>query len=489
MPSLGIRYLAAALEESGYQTVVLDRLYSASDPLKLAVEIGDLEPSLVGFSVTDATLGSTRSTLTLLRLIYKGPVVLGGYTPTLHAADFLREWPDVDFVVVREGEEAIVALAHHLQGRGSLDDIPNLAYRTRGKIRFNQEHGLLNVAKLPWPKREWPEQGDLTPILTRRGCTSHCSFCSKVPFYDSQLGPPVRVRKPSDVADEIAHCIEHGSTDFMFYDDCFGLSTPDERAWAEQFLTEIRTRDLLFTWGVELRIFDVLRGESLLRKLGDVGLVHISIGMESMLPRQLKLYNKGYRQRDALKAIEIARSLPMDFQTNVIFWDPWIRLEEAAEHVELLGRIGIHEQLGSVNFPFFAGRLIARRGTGIHARLKEAGLLRLRPDSFCEYEYDWVDPAVATFLKGAHQDFLRRVRAVDRPPALWLSVPRLERAGLEEQATSLRSYAAAVARAEFEYFRALITAACQMVNETEFKAIHRKFGPQVDACASLLPQG
>lgn len=278
----------------------------------------------------------------------------------------------------------------------------------------------------------------------------------------------------------------------MFYDDCFGLSTPDERTWAARFLREVQRQDLHFTWGIELRVFDVIRGAPLLRDLGDIGLVHISIGMESMLPRQLKLYNKGYKQRDVFDAIEIARSLPMDFQTNVIFWDPWIHMEEAAEHVELLDSIGIQEQLGSANFPFFAGLLIARRGTRIHSLMTDAGLLRLRPGSFCEYEYDFVDPEVAAFHRGAYLDFLRRVRAVDRPPALWLSVPRLERAGLGEQSSSLRSYAAAVAHAEFDYFRALLAAACQMKDKIQFEnaaqEIHTEFGPRVDACASLLPQ-
>jgi hypothetical protein len=491
MPSLGIRYVAAALEERGYETEVLDHLYSDTDPLRIAVEIADLRPFLVGFSITDATLESTRSTLALLRLIYEGPIVVGGYTPTLHADDFLREWPEIDFVLIREGEQSIVALAHHLDGQRSLDDIPNLAYRDGGEIRFNQEQDLLDVAGLPWPKREWPEPGDVTPILTRRGCTSRCSFCSMVPFYDSKLGPPVRMRQPSDVVDEIADCIDHGSTDFMFYDDCFGLSTPDERTWAEQFLKEVQRRDLHFTWGIELRVFDVIRGESLLRDLGNIGLAHISIGLESMLPRQLKLYNKGYKQPEALKAIEIAKSLPMDFQTNIIFWDPWIRLEEAAEHVDLLDSIGIQEQLGSANFPFYAGLLIARRGTGIHSVMKDAGLLRLRPGSFCEYEYDFVDPAVAAFHKGAYLDFLRRVRAVDRPPALWLSIPRLERAGSVALSSSLRSFAAAVAHAEFDYFRTLLVAACQMKTNTQFERaaqeIHAEYGPRVDACASLLP--
>jgi anaerobic magnesium-protoporphyrin IX monomethyl ester cyclase len=491
LPSIGIRYLAAALEAEGFEAIVLDRLYSEDGALELAVEIQRHEPSLVGFGISDATADATRRTLNLLRLMYRGPVVVGGYTPTMHAEDMLRAWPDVDFAVVREGERAIVALAEHLRGQRALTEVPNLVYRDGETIRFSPEHRLLDVTELPWPVRQWPEAGDVTPIVSRRGCGSRCGFCSMVPFYDRKLGPAVRMRTPADVADEIAHCISQRATDFMFYDDCFGLSTARERDWCDQFLAEVRSRELHFTWGIELRVIDVLRGEDHLRRMCEAGLVHIAIGMESLLPRQLELYNKGHTQRDVFEAIDVARTLPLDFQTNVIFWDPWIRLEEAVEHVELLDKLGIQDQLSSANFAFYANLLTVRKETGLYTTLDDVGMLRLGEDSFFKYEYDLVDQEVLAFRRGAYVDFLQRTRAVARPPALWLFVPRLEREGNAKEATALRAYARAIAGAEFDYFQALVDAALRLGVGDEFAAaaqtIHAKYGPQVDACAELLP--
>lgn len=492
MPNIGILYLAAALEAQGYETITLDRQHDSIAALQLASEINALKPSLVGFTLYDVTLEPTRQTLTFLRLAYKGPIVIGGYTPTFHAADILREWAEVDYVVVREGEKAMVALVEHLSGKRPIEQVPNLVYREGDKVCSNPEHQLVDVLKLPWPRRNWSEQADVTPIVTRRGCMSRCSFCSMVPFYDLKLGPIVRTRSPSDVADEIYSCINHGHTEFMFYDDDFGLSSKEDRLWCEQFMKEVRRRHLDFHWGVELRVTDVMRGSSLLHELCDIGLTHISMGVESMLPRQLELYNKGYKQKDIFKAIEMARDLPIDFQTNIIFWDPWTTMEEAVEHVDLLDQIGIQDQLGSANFPFYAGVLVARRGTQLHTLLTEANLLQLRQGSFCEYTYDFVDPNVVAFHKGAHLDFMRRVRSVDRPSALWLFVPRIEHSGNKELGNSFRVYAQAVAHAEFDYYKALLTAACRLKNSTEFKHVarelHEEFGPQVDACASLLPE-
>lgn len=491
MPNIGILYLAAALEASGYQAIAIDHQHDATSPLDLAAEINALRPSLVGFTLYDITAETTRRTLTILRMVYKGPIVVGGYTPTFHAEDILRAWPEVDYVVLREGEEAIVALMEHLAGLRTIATVPNLVYRDGDAIRFNPENTLVDVTTLPWPKRIWPEQGDVTPLITRRGCMSRCNFCSMVPFYDVRLGPKVRWRKPTDVADEIAYCVSKGSGEFMFYDDDFGLSSKVEHEWCREFIQEVRRRELLFHWGIELRVTDVIRGADILRELCEIGLTHISIGMESLLPRQLKVYGKGYKQEDVLKAIAVAQGLPLDHQTNVLFWDPWITLQEAAEHVELLDQIQIQEQLGSANFPFFANVLNPRRGTQIHALLTEENRLQLRPGSFCDYVYDFVDPDVAWFHRGAHREFLGRVRAVARPDALWLLVPRLEKAGFVELGKQYRAYARAIAHAEFEYFRTLITAVCALQDRRKFEhvaqAIHAEHAPRVDACALLLP--
>ena len=488
MPNTGILYLAAVLEQGGYSCVTLDEQHSEASPLQLAAEISGRNPSLVGFTLYDANTTTTLKTISILRLLYRGPIVVGGYTPTFHAEDILREWPQVDYVVVREGEQAIVTLMEHLEGKRPIEDVPNLLYRKENQICRNPEKSLQDVNALPWMRREWPEKADVTPIITRRGCMSRCSFCSMVPFYDTNLGPTVRARRPADVVDEIEHCISRGSTEFIFYDDDFGLSSKQEREWCTQFLQDIGRRALNFHWSVELRIADVIRGESLLRELCDVGLGHISMGMESMLPRQLKLYNKGYRQEDVFRGVEIAKTLPLDFQTNVIFWDPWSTMEEAVEHVALLDRIGVQDQLGSANIPLFSGVLLARKGTAVYSMLPQ---LRLLPGSFCEYEYDFFDSQVAKFHDGPLQTFLGRVRQVPRPQVLWRLVPRLEQAGRMDLAAAYRVYAKTVARAEFDYFRALVTTASRLNSREEMMSaairIRDEFAPRVDQCAALLP--
>ncbi|HSR68495.1 MAG TPA: radical SAM protein [Acidobacteriota bacterium] len=493
MPTFGMYYVASSLEESGYPVVTLNRQWDPPNPLTLASEINSHQPSLIGFTLYDQTLPMAKSTLSLLRLAYKGPIVVGGYTPTFHAEDLLRQWPEIDYVVMREGEHAIVALMEHLEGKRPIEEVPNLVYRDNGEIRFNPEHSLVDVTKIPWPVREWPQQGDVTPIVTRRGCMSRCTFCSMVPFYDTSLGPIVRRREPSDVVDEIAHCVDQGATNFMVYDDDFGMSAKFDRQWCQDFLDEIRRRKVTFCWGIETRVADVIRGSALLPEMIELGLSHMSLGMESILPRQLKLYNKGYKQEHIFQALEIAESLSIDYQTNVIFWDPWITMDEAAEHLALMDQIKIQEQLGSANFPLFSNKLLPRKGTKVHDMLKEQNMLLTRPGSFCHFDFDFVDDRVQQFFNTVFSPFNVNIRSNDRPPAIWLHVPHLEYAGHKEQAARLRTWAREIAHVDYEYFHKLLHTGMEIEDlasqqaKDVFSEIHDEFAPRINECLSRAP--
>ncbi len=491
MPNIGILYLAASLEKAGYPTATLDFEHEEMNVLSIVGKILSLNPRIIGFTMYDSTIVSTARCVALLRAAYAGPIVLGGYTATTHAADLLEYMPGVDYVMMREGESALVALLRCLEGDGRVDQVPNLVHRRDGELVFNPEGPLMDVREIPWPKRTWDNRTFLTPILARRGCFSKCTFCSMVRFYDVENSPTVRWRDASDVVDEIEFCIDHGATNFIFYDDDFGLSIRKERAWASAFIKEIDRRQLSFSWEVELRVPDIIRGGELLRDASQLGLSHLSIGMETMLPRQLKLYNKGYVQKDIFKAIDIARTLPLEFQTNVIFWDPWSTMDEAREHFRLLDSINFSDQLASVNFPALTTTLMPRRGTAFYDRLKAEGRLKTQKDSFWRFNYDFVDAEVIAFRDGVLNRFSQKRRAGVRPQALWLAVPRLERLGEKALAQRLRRYAKEVSRTEMDYFGALLQAWDPTRNPADLKRalneVHNSLGERLSQLSGSMP--
>ncbi|HWT73247.1 MAG TPA: radical SAM protein [Mobilitalea sp.] len=63
------------------------------------------------------------------------PVVIGGITATIFAADIIRKFNCIDYIMKGDGEISIVKLMNFLLKRTcDIDDIPNLCYRKEGRV-------------------------------------------------------------------------------------------------------------------------------------------------------------------------------------------------------------------------------------------------------------------------------------------------------------------------------------------------------------------
>lgn len=490
--NLGILYLVASLEKHGYRTEFQEKTYTSISVEEMVARIMAANPFLVGFSVNDAIVESTYKIIKRLREEYDGPIVLGGYTPTFSVDDFFREWPEIDYIIVREGDNAIVALADYLNAKRDITTVPNLYYRNGTGYRFTHDDDPIDVTKVPWMKRTWSkDSAGAALMISRRGCSSNCSFCSESSFYKIASGSRVRFRTPEDVVDEIDYCMDNGVQSFLFWDSCFGLASRTEKEWASQFIQEVKKRKLSFIFSIELRVIDLLRGESLLRELCDIGLYFVNIGAESFLDRQLKLYGKGYSSKDAMKAIEIANDVPCEYSSNLIFWDPYITLEEAIQHIEILDQIKIQHQLQVVNVPFFINILIPRKGTKINKFLTEQGLIKKRENSFHHFAIEVLDPKVKYFFRTIWQDALATTHIAPRYP-VFAKVPILELNGKLEAAQQLRKYATKIVQTDLDYFKALLTICKGIEDEQSLKAavfeLHVQYKNEYKECASLIPK-
>lgn len=455
IPSIGTAYLASSLEAAGFPTEVFNAGVVAVTPAELAARIVAVEPALVGFTLYDDNFGATFQTIHALREHYTGPVVLGGYTATFTAERLLSLWSKVDFVIVGEGEGPLVRLMQQLQAGGPLDEVPSLAFRRDGDVVLTPRAPPAVLDDLPWPQRRWPKTGDATPLLTGRGCGSSCSICAMVPFYDRTAGPAVRRREPVDVVDEMAHCFERGSELFFMYDDCFPLASRADRAWCARFLAELERRDLRVPFMVQTRVIDVLRGRDLIPELEAAGLCHLSLGVESLVPRQLELYGKLHTVPQSLEAMEILAQRPLRTHFNVLFWDPHLSLAEAREHARLIVEHGLDNQEASVGNPSHRSVLTPFAGTGVHRWMMDQGLAQRDLFAFHQVHWDFVDPGLRSFFHGAYQRFLQRVE-VPRPQALWLISLMHELRGRPSLSQRISQLASTAAGHEFAYFQAVL---------------------------------
>ena len=115
-PPFGIMYVADALIKAGFETRIFHETEDYLD--EFVREVERVRPLFVGFSTI--TGPQLRPVIAASKRVHALgiPVVWGGVHATIMPAECLRE-AYVDYVVVNEGEETAVELAHLLARQNS----------------------------------------------------------------------------------------------------------------------------------------------------------------------------------------------------------------------------------------------------------------------------------------------------------------------------------------------------------------------------------
>jgi anaerobic magnesium-protoporphyrin IX monomethyl ester cyclase len=243
----GLLSLAAYLREKG-ETVdcvdlnVLHRKGNDQDVVGMfADRLRDTQPLLVGVSVMVAgQFRRARQTCRQAKEAVPNVVtVVGGAHVSQFPRDILRDCPEIDLVVMGEGEEQARACVQYARTRKHPAAWPDgVAYRSgAGTITVlpKTTYGI-DVDRLPWPAydlmnfddyrhdtRTWhnPYQVDLSlrvPIITSRGCPNLCNFCSVARC----MGQTYRAMTASHVVDMVQMLHEeHGVGYFAIFDANF----------------------------------------------------------------------------------------------------------------------------------------------------------------------------------------------------------------------------------------------------------------------------
>jgi len=295
---LGLEMLAAALPEHEVRIVDL----RCGDELTAALE--QFRPDLVGVTALTPEVYAAKGLLKQVRSVApEAFTVVGGYHASLVPEDFFI--PEVDAIVIGEGEPVLAELVAALEGDRRFDGIDNLIYRdgADGFVTGKLTPREADLDNLPLPRRDLVDRHRQeyfflfdrpdTAMATGRGCPYRCNFCSVWAFYRERA----RMMSARRVVEEVKTV----STDHItFVDDNFLLHHRRESQIADM----IRAEGIAKRYSMECRTDAIVRHPELVDKWVDIGLYAVLLGLEGS-DDMLRSVNKNSTSRINDEAIRI----------------------------------------------------------------------------------------------------------------------------------------------------------------------------------------
>jgi radical SAM superfamily enzyme YgiQ (UPF0313 family) len=319
-PPLGLAFLAGALEAARIQVKILDFVVYPYTQTYLSQVLSDFDPHLVGATAVSMNFNHAARVLQDVKSLAPNVItVMGGPHVSFCAQDTLATCPQIDVIVLGEGEDTIVALAQSCQDRQAWGQIKGLSFRNQGSfITTLPREPIANIDAVPEPARHLIPLGRYRALglpismTTSRGCPFKCIFC----VGRKMVGGKVRYRNPSKVVDELAYLQSLDFHQINIADDLFTASKKHCLAVCD----EIIRRQLDVHWTSFARVDTV--SKTVLERMQQAGCTAVSFGVESGSPEILKRIKKGITLDQVLNAVKLCNQVGITPQASFILGLP-----------------------------------------------------------------------------------------------------------------------------------------------------------------------
>jgi radical SAM superfamily enzyme YgiQ (UPF0313 family) len=371
-PPLGLAYLAAALSATGAEVKILDLVVCPYSPTRLRSLLENFNPQIAGITAVTMTVDHAVQVIKDVKSIQPDILtVMGGPHVSFCAVDTLQNHPELDLIVLGEGEHTLVKLVQAVAQGNGWDRIAGLAYRRGSEIRFSAPRALIpDLDTLPVPARHllplgrYRALGMPITITTSRGCPFKCIFCAG----RKMVGARVRYRHPAKVVDELEYLSHLNFHQINIADDLFTANHKHCLAICD----EIIKRGLHLRWTSFARVDTVC--EDILAKMKTAGCSAVSFGIESGNPAILKTIKKGITREQVVAAVQACRNTGVIAHASFILGLPG-ETPETIQETLAFGR-----QLQDLGLSFGFHLLAPFPGTEVRKESTELGIHILTND-------------------------------------------------------------------------------------------------------------
>lgn len=395
--NLAISYLSSFLEAYGHDVYMVNAQLENWDNDKVLSVYKDIEFDLIGVSCSPQKLyPASKDFVKKARAYYSNAfLIMGGVFPTMCYREILIDLPMLDAISLGEGEHSLLKVCDKLLlGSKDLSLVGGMAYvNDNGQIVHNTPERIVDLDSLPLPKRDVRAfsyvDGVMAYLIAGKGCYGNCSYCSiRSCFnYNKRI-----CRSPKNVVDEIEQLVKSfGVTHIQFHDDIFYDYSLNGQKWLYNFVTEIKARNIQFTFRIYLRPNDIKEAE--IKMLCEIGLKTVFIGAESGVQRILDEMNKKVTPQVIRESIEILKKLNVNIHLGFITLVPTCTFAELKENYDFLYSLGVD----IINDANLHNRLNIYNGCEYEEILQNLNLLYTKVNFWDIHSYRFLDPKVQLY--------------------------------------------------------------------------------------------
>ncbi|MBW1744681.1 MAG: radical SAM protein, partial [Deltaproteobacteria bacterium] len=255
-------------------------------------------------------------------------IVFGGVAATFLWKHFLKHFPQIDYVVIGEGEYTflkLVRLIENGQYKG-LGEIKGIAFRKNGKVTKTKGVEVIkDPDELPVPAKYFEYQH----ISYSRGCPWKCAFCGSPAFW----GRKIRFHSPEYFVSQLEMLYNRGITFFYVSDDNFTV----KKERVIEICKKILEKNMKITWVAISRVSYV--DEEMLYWMRKAGCSQISYGVESGSEKIRALLQKDITTDEIKNAFALTHRYGIIARAYFIYGSPEETSETIQETVDLIHEI------------------------------------------------------------------------------------------------------------------------------------------------------
>lgn len=263
-------------------------------------EIYKRKPDILCFSVYIWNLDYVESVAREFKKICPDtPVWVGGPEVSYEVEDFLTSHPEIDGVMIGEGEETFREVCGYYAGNRELDGIRGIAYRDNNGIRVTESRAIMDMSRIPFCYDTMEDFSNrIIYYESSRGCPFSCSYCL------SSVDKSLRFRDTELVKKELLFFINQKVPQIKFVDRTFNCN----HAHAMEIWRFIKEHDNGVT-NFHFEISADLINEEELKLISDMrpGLIQLEIGVQStneVTIKEIHRTMKLERLKEVVRAIQ-----------------------------------------------------------------------------------------------------------------------------------------------------------------------------------------